>query len=116
MARGDLNASQSGSNQRGDAVSDRAIETAIVRVLTTKMGLSERVVQQIQELAGERGETGRPKAAVVRRDLEAIGRMPTLKSKPVTAAPTAADFNALRDDVRLIYEALAAIAASLKTT
>ncbi|AOJ09663.1 hypothetical protein [Burkholderia mayonis] len=115
MARGDLNASQAGPQSRGDALADRKVEAAIVRVLTNKFSLSERVVQQLQELAGDRGDTaaGRPRAAVRRQDLRAIARMSEMKSKQVSAAPTAADFNALRDDVRMVFEALRAIAQAL---
>ncbi|CAB3972356.1 MULTISPECIES: hypothetical protein [Burkholderia] len=115
MARGDLNASQAGPNSRGDALVDKKVETAIVRVLTTKFGLSERVVQQMQELAGDRGDkaAGRPRAAVRRQDLGAVSRMADMKSKTVTAAPTAADYNALRDDVSMVYEALRVIARAM---
>jgi hypothetical protein len=118
MARGDLNASQSGTNERGDALTDRRIETSIVRVLNAKFGLSERVVQQIQELSGARGQQqdgSRPRAAVRRQDLSAFNRMDQLSSKAVTAAPTAADFNALRDDVRAIYEALSIIVQAVNS-
>lgn len=113
MARGDLNASQFGQNSRGNTVSDRELETAIVRVLTSKMGLSERIVQKLQELAGERGEQAMPRSAVRRSDLSAIGKAQPLGSQEATAAPTAAEFNALREDVRRLYEVLERVAKSL---
>jgi hypothetical protein len=116
MARGDLNASQSGPNSRGDALTDRPLETAIVRVLVNKFGLSERTVQSIQELAGLRGQLTdgtRPREAVRHEDLGAIARMSEMKSKQVSAAPTAADYNALRDDVRMLFEAMRTIAQRL---
>lgn len=119
MARGDLNASQTGANTRGDATSDKQVETTIIRVMTAKFGLSERNVQQLQELSGLRGQASdgtRPREAIRRADVGAITRMPAMKSKPVTAAPTVDDFNALRDDVRAIYEALAALAQVARST
>lgn len=109
MARGDLNASQLGRGERGQSITDREIETAIIRVLTNKLGLTERVVQQIQELSGERGPQGKPMAAVRRSDIGALERLPELGSSDAAASPTAAEFNALRNDVRLLYEALALI-------
>lgn len=117
MARGDLNASQKGGGpQRGASVSDRDVELVVMRVLTTKLGLSERMVQDLQALAGLRSEAegGKPKAAVRRADLAVIGTIPELGSKAATGSITAADFNALRQDVRRISEALSTIAKALK--
>lgn len=116
MARGDLNASQAGPNTRGNSVSDRELETAIVRVLTTKVGLTERTVMALQELTGQRGENGHPRAAVRRSELAALARVPDFGSQRVTAAPTAAEFNALREDVRRMYEAIELIAKALKSS
>lgn len=116
MARGDINASMLGSHQRGGAVSDRDVETAVLRVLTTKIGLTERTVQLLQELAGERGEPGRPHAAVRRNDLAAIGKIPPMGSNQASGAPTMADYNALRDDVRRMYEAITRVAQELTRT
>jgi hypothetical protein len=81
MARGDLNSAQVGRETRGDALTDRQVEAAILRVLTNKVGLSERTVQQIQELIGERGEPGKPRSAVRRQDLSAIGRLPQFSAR-----------------------------------
>lgn len=117
MARGDLNASQSGAQSRGAAVSDKDVEVIIMRVLNSKLGLSERMVQELQALVGLRGDPGvtaRPKAAVRRSDLGVIGQMQQLGSKEVSGTPTAADYNALRQDVRRVFEALATIAQALK--
>lgn len=112
MARGDL---KLGGLQRGNAISDRDIEQAILRVLGVRLGVSERLVQQLQELAGERGDADKTRAAVRRADLaDALGRVPALSSKPAAAAPTAAEYNALRDDVRRLYEALSLIAQALR--
>jgi hypothetical protein len=103
-------------NQRGSALADKQVEAAIVRVLNSKFGLSERVVQKIQELSGLRGQAQdgtHPLAAVRRQDLLAFNRMSQLSSQPLTAAPTAADYNALREDVRALYEALAIVIQAL---
>lgn len=117
MARGDLNASQTSVHQRGAAASDKDIEMLVMRVLTTKLGLNERMVQDLQALAGlrlEPGTTKRPRAAVRRGDLAVIGTIPELSSKEVSGAVTVADFNALRQDVRRIFEALTIIAHAIK--
>lgn len=116
MARGDLNASRVQESSRGNAVSDRDIEMSVMRVLTSKVGLTERTVMALQELAGQRGEQGFPRAAVRRADLSVLARVPQLQSQPVSAAPTAAEFNALRDDMRRLYEALENIARALKSS
>lgn len=117
MARGDLNASQLSSAQRGTSASDRDVELIVMRVLTKKLGLDERMVQDLQALIGLRGEPGstqRPRAAVRRSDLQAINDIPQLRSKDVGATPTAAEFNALRLDLRRIAEALSIIAQAIK--
>jgi hypothetical protein len=116
MARGDLNASQAGPSARGDALTDRTVEATILRVLNTKLGITERSVQQIQELTGLRGrlDSGdRPREAVRRENFGALARMAPMKSKQLGAAPTAADYNALRADIVAVYEALALIAQAI---
>lgn len=116
MARGDLNVSQLGGQQRGNSISDRDVELIVMRVLTDKLGLSERHVQDLQALSGLRSEAGgaKPRAAVRRADLAVMGRIPELKSRDVAASVSADDFNALRLDVRRIAEALGQIARALK--
>lgn len=112
MARGDLNVSQTGSNTRGSA-GDKSLETTVLRVINSKLGLSQTDVQDLQTLAGLRGRAldgSFPNQAVTRKDVSTIGKMAPMKSSQVTAAPTAADFNALQADVNTIYQALAAIA------
>jgi hypothetical protein len=112
MARGDLNSSQTGTGTRGSAASDKSVESSVLRVLNTKFGLSERKVQQLEELAALRGRASDgsyPSAAVRRKDLATIGQMSAMTSQQVTAAPTQADFNALQADVAEIYQALVAI-------
>jgi len=120
MARGDLNASQAGNQARGDAIADRAIETAIVRVLTSKYGLNERAIQEIQLLIGLRGnqpDGSIPHSALRRQDIGALDRVKAMKSKAAAGAtPTAAEYNALRDDVRMLFEALGLIAQIIGAT
>lgn len=116
MARGDINAANQGRNERGSAISDRDIETAVLRVLTTKLGLSERAVQAIQALAGLRnvsGQPGNPAAAVTRGDLAGLARVQAMKSAPIGGAPSAADFNQLRKEVIALYEVLGLIAQAV---
>lgn len=116
MARGDLNASQAGPSARGDALTDRAVEATILRVLNTKLGISERSVQQVQELTGLRGRLDngdRPREAVRRENFSALARLAPMKSQKLSAAPTVADYNALRDDIRTVYEALSLIAQAI---
>lgn len=88
----------------------------ILRVLTTKLGLSERNVQQLQELVGERGDLGRPRAAVRRADLAALGRLPAFTSEAAAGTPTQAEFNALRAEVKALYEALGIVLNALRQT
>jgi len=117
MARGDLNASQAGAQSRGDSITDRMVEAGIVRVLTSKYGLNERAIQEIQLLIGLRGSASGgalPLAALRRQDIAALDRVKAMKSKPAAGAtPTAAEYNALRDDVRMLFEALGLIAQVL---
>ncbi|SEH89879.1 hypothetical protein [Paraburkholderia hospita] len=120
MARGDINSSQIGGTNRGDAVGNRALEVTIVRVLNSKFGLSERAVQQIQELAGLRGiadDGTRPNMAVKRGDFGPLLRVPAPSSKAAAGAtPTAAEYNALRDDVLALFEAFGLIAQAVAQT
>ncbi|MGX0136356.1 hypothetical protein [Cupriavidus metallidurans] len=116
MARGDINSGRTGASTRGDAISDREIEAIITRVLGSKFGLSERILQRLGELIGENpapnGE--RPLSAVRRQDLSVLESMAPIKGQPLGAAPTAADFNALRDEVRKVYDVLAEIAKAIR--
>lgn len=115
MTRGAINASQTGRNERGNAISDRDIEVAVMRVLQNKLGLSERGVQALQTLIGQRsvGEPNKPGAAVRRADLAPLARVQAMKSVPVGGAPSAADYNALRKEVAALYEALALVLDAL---
>lgn len=118
MARGDINSSNTGQ-QRGSGLTDGSLDVAVLRILEYKVGLTKTTVQRIQELAGERftaGDKQRPLAAVTRGDLSPVSSMKAMKSQKLTAAPTATDYNNLRDDVMQIFQALAAIATALDGT
>jgi hypothetical protein len=117
MARGDINSSNLGQNERGGALSDRAVEVSVLRVLQNRLGLTLTIIQKMQELTGDRfatdTKTTRPRAAVRRGDFDTVGRIKELKSVKLSAAPTAADYNALRDDVKQIFEALEGVVTAL---
>lgn len=117
MARGDINSSNAGRQQRGGVLGGGDAETLIVQVLKSRLNLTPENVQRIQSLLGDRFQPGdgatRPAAAVTRDNLSAIGRMKPMKSVKLTAAPTMTDYNNLRDDVRAIYDALAAVVNAL---
>jgi hypothetical protein len=120
MGRGDLNSSVSGRGTRDQAVSGGDLETAIVKVLANKLGLTVTQVQRLQELIGDRfapeDKDARPRAAVRREEMAVIGRMKKMKSQKLTAAPTMADYNLLRDDVLQIFQALQSVATGQNDT
>ena len=114
MARGDLNASVRDQGSRGSALNDSNIETAVLRVLKNKLGLDDSDMQTLQRMVGKRfapGEQkGRPGAAVRRGDFAVLANVAAMKSQPLSAAPTATDYNNLRADLLQIFQALSAIA------
>lgn len=61
--------------------------------------------ERVGALLGERGRSAEDRAAVTRDAMASLGLI-ALKAKTVTAAPTAADFNALLDDVRALAAVL----------
>lgn len=63
--------------------------------------------EKLEVLAGERGNPARH--AVRKGDL---ARLPELRSKEVSAAPTADDFNALRRDLEALRQAIVSIGQS----
>jgi hypothetical protein len=74
----------------------------------------DRIREKVEKLTGERGDAAKPLAAVRRGELRALASL-SLRSRQVSSAPTAADFNALQADVASIYEALARISNLLGT-
>ena len=64
-----------------------------------------RMRETIEKLSGERGDSLKSNSAIRRMELRALASM-QMRSKQVTASPTAADYNALQADVASIYNAL----------
>lgn len=71
-----------------------------------------RMRETIETLSGERGDSLKSNSAIRRMELRALAGM-KMRSKQVTAAPTAADYNALQADVAAIYNALSRISNRL---
>ena len=71
-----------------------------------------RMRERIEKLSGERGDSLKSNSAIRRMELRALASM-KMRSKQVTAAPTAADYNALQADVSAIYNALSRISNRL---
>ena len=71
-----------------------------------------RMRETIEKLSGERGDSLKSNSAIRRMELRALSSM-KMRSKQVTAAPTAADYNALQADVASIYNALSRISNRL---
>jgi hypothetical protein len=74
----------------------------------------ERILEKVEKLTGERGDATRPLSAIRRTELRALASV-TPQSRPVTATPSAAEFNALQADVSLIFETLSRISNALGT-
>ena len=71
-----------------------------------------RMRETIEKLSGERGDSLKSNSAIRRMELRALASM-KMRSKQVTASPTAADYNALQEDVASIYNALSRISNRL---
>lgn len=68
--------------------------------------------EKIQSLLGERANAKPGLKAVTRDDMAVLGTI-IIKSVHITAAPTAADYNALVDDMKAIAAVLNAAGAKL---
>ena len=71
-----------------------------------------RMRETIEKLSGKRGDSLKSNSAIRRMELRALASM-QMRSKQVTASPTAADYNALQEDVASIYNALSRISNRL---
>lgn len=71
-----------------------------------------RMRETVEKLSGERGDSLKSNSAIRRAELRALASM-SMRSKQVTAAPTAAEYNALQADVAAIYNALSRISNRL---
>ena len=60
------------------------------------------------------GEVGKEKSAALTKQFAQLKSLPAeMKTKPVTTAPTAADFNLLLNDVRALYAAINLVSNAL---
>ena len=71
-----------------------------------------RMRETVEKLSGERGDSLKSNSAIRRAELRALASM-SMRSKQVTAAPTAAEYNALQADVAAVYNALSRISNRL---
>jgi len=68
--------------------------------------------EKLEILDGTRGRGTRGRAAVRRVELAPLIKMPRqLKSSPVDGAPTSQDYNNLRQDVKMLHDALIELAS-----
>lgn len=74
----------------------------------------DRDKEKLEMLDGSRANANRRKAAVRIEDLEPILEVPPLKSASLSGTPTAADFNALRADVKALSDTINAISNALR--
>lgn len=78
--------------------------------------LDQLQIEKLDVLAGTRKPNEKGRAAVRFEDLEALTSYAyKLKSSTVSAAPTAAQHNALVEDVRRLHETLQSLSKALKT-
>ena len=69
--------------------------------------LSNEVRRMSEVVRTLNGEVGKDKSAVLLKQFAQLKSLPAeMKTKPVTTAPTAADFNLLLNDVRALYAAI----------
>lgn len=94
---------------RGEAITTRGVPDRQQAQLQKDF---ERIREKVEKLTGERGDAAKSLSAIRRSELRA---MPVLQSQPVTAAPTADDFNALQADVAALFAALARMSNALGT-
>lgn len=75
-------------------------------------GAARATAERLEALVGERRNNTPEQQAVTRQESGSLGTL-ALKSAAVTAAPTAADHNALVDDVRALAAVLNAMGAKI---
>jgi hypothetical protein len=69
-------------------------------------------MEKLQSLIGDRSRGAAGQRAIVHADLANFGKV-TFTAAPVTAAPTAAEFNALVEDLRSIAAILNLVGAKI---
>jgi len=74
--------------------------------LTQMIRSFNRIAEKVEVLTGERGDANRSLSSLRRGELIPLASLATsLKSKQISGTPTAADYNALQQDVEAIYGA-----------
>lgn len=73
--------------------------------LTSLVREFDRIKEKVEKFTGERGDAAKSLTAIRRTELRALASL-TLQSGQVSAAPTAAQHNALQKDVKNIFDAL----------
>lgn len=72
----------------------------------------DRIREKVEKLTGERGDANKTLSAVRRGELTALASL-TMQSSPASGTVTAAQYNALQNDVANIFDALALISNRL---
>jgi len=75
-------------------------------------GANRATAERLEALVGERRNNTPEQRAVIREDAAGLGTI-ALKSTTVSAAPTAAEHNALVEDVRALAAVLNAVGAKI---
>lgn len=73
----------------------------------------QRMHEKLETLDGSRAG-GRDSAAVRLKDLDQLLLLAAVKTKRVTSAPTAADFNSLLDDIVALSDAIRSVSNDLR--
>lgn len=98
------------------ASQDAQLRRAIADYLQESLGQTLRdfriLKEKLEVLNADRGEPDQ--AALRREDLERLTEIEEMESTEVSGTVTDADFNALRQDVKAIHDALSAIAETLR--
>lgn len=95
----------------GNTELQRIVGQFIERNLSSTLREFALIKEKVEILTAERGNV--KDFAVRRRDLGRLSQISKMKSKKVSAAPTAQEFNALVEDIQDLHRQLAAIAEAL---
>lgn len=91
---------------RGDSLPGR--DNPAIGKIPTLLADFDRVKAKVEMMTGERGDATKSLSSVRRTEFKALASL-TMQSKPVTSAPTMAEYNALHADVKAIFAALSRI-------
>jgi hypothetical protein len=80
-----------------------------------KDGITDYLREKIEVLDGSRNATIKGRSAIRVEDMSAILEIEsTLKSTKINAIPTAAEYNALHNDLMMLHRALRSLADSIQ--